>query len=87
MGDTLPPFTIIMHETSRSFPAAAATATATAIDDQTFRPRNFSGARFFSFLNKGRFSTLSPQSAGVFLKIGCESGKFRARGVEDVRYF
>ena len=25
------------------------------------------------------FSTLSPQSAGVFLKIGYESGKFRAR--------
>ena len=49
------------------------------------RPRKFSGACLFSFLNKGRFSTLSPQSAGVFLKIGCESEKFRARVVEDYR--
>ena len=48
---------------------------------------NFSGARSFSFLNEGRFSTLSPQSAAVFTKIGCELGKFRARGVEDVPYF
>ena len=56
-------------------------------DDQTFRPQDFSGARLFSFLNKGLFSTLSPQSAGVFLKMGYESGKFRAKGVKDVRYF
>ena len=44
------------------------------------RDSNLSGARFDCFLNKGQFSTLSPQSAGVFPKIGCESGKFRARG-------
>ena len=47
---------------------------------------NFSGARLFGFLNEGQFSTLSPQSATVFPKIGCESGEFRARGVEDVCY-
>ena len=41
---------------------------------------NFSGARSFSFLNEGHFSLLSPQSAAVFTKIGCKSGKFRARG-------
>ena len=44
---------------------------------------NFSGARIFSFLNEGRLSTLSPQSAAVFTKIGCESGKM----VEEVPYF
>ena len=54
---------------------------------QTFPPRNFSGARLFIFLNKGRFSTLSSQLAWVFRKMGCEFGKFRARGVKDVRYF
>ena len=32
------------------------------------------------------FSTLSPQPAGFFLKIGYESGKFRARGVEDAEF-
>ena len=74
----------LVRVTSRSFPAVAAAAT--AANDQTFRPRNFSGARLFSFLNKERFSTLSPQSAGVFLKMGYESGEFRAMGVEDVRY-
>ena len=75
----------LVRVTSRTFPATAAT---TAADDaQTFCSRNFSGTRLFIFLNKGRFSTLSPQSAGVFLKMGYESGKFRARRVKDVRYF
>ena len=41
------------------------------------RPETFLGAGIFCFLNKGRNSTLSPQSADVFPKIGCESGKFR----------
>ena len=75
----------LVRVTSRSFPAVAAAAT--AANDQTFRPRNFSGARLFSLLNIGRFSTLSPQSAGVFLKMGYKSRKFRARGAEDVHYF
>ena len=48
---------------------------------------NFSEARWFCLLSKRPFFTLSPQSAGVFPKIGHESGKFRARGIEDVRYF
>ena len=67
------------------------TATAAADDVQTFCPNFLSmklfEARVLSFLNEGRFSTLSPTSAEVFLKMGCESGKFRARGVEDVHYF
>ena len=51
----------LVRVTSRSFTAAAlSAATATATDDQTFRPQNFSGARLFRFLNKGLFSTLSP---------------------------
>ena len=42
----------------------------------------------FCFLNKVKFPTLSLQSVVVFLlKIACKSEKFRARGVEDVRYF
>ena len=60
---------------------------ATATDVQTFRQRNFSEVRRFCFLNKVRFPILSPQSAGIFLKIACKSEIFRARGVEDVRYF
>ena len=43
--------------------------------------RNFSEACLFSFLNKGRFSTLSPQSAKVFLNTGYESGKFRTMSI------
>ena len=57
---------------------AAATA-ATAVMETLCS--NFSELRTFCFLNKGRFSTLSPQSAGFFLKITCEMGKFRARRV------
>ena len=48
---------------------------------------NFSEARWFCFLNKGQFSALSSQSAGVFSEIGYESGKFGARGLEGVCYF
>ena len=41
------------------------------------RPETLLGAGIFCFPNKGQNSTLSPQSADVFPKIGCESGKFR----------
>ena len=40
-------------------------------------PETFLGAGIFCFLNKGQNSTLSPQPADIFLKTGCESGKFR----------
>ena len=50
-------------------------------------PETFLGVNAFCFLNEGQNSTLSTQSAEVFPKIGFESGKFRARRVEDVRYF
>ena len=43
-------------------------------------PSNFPWARFDYLLNKGQFSTLSPQSAGLFPKIRCESREFRAKG-------
>ena len=49
-------------------------------DAQTFCSRNFSRASLFSFLNKERFSTLSPQSGGVFLKIGYELGNLGRGG-------
>ena len=58
--------------------ATAATA-ATAARDQNFsvRPETFLVAGEFCFLNEGQHFTLSLQLAEVFLKIGCESGKFR----------
>ena len=71
----------LVRVTSRSFPLAATTIA----DAQTFRPRNFFGPHLFSFLNKGQFSTFLPQSAGVFLKMRYELGKFRAKGVKNVR--
>jgi len=51
-----------------------------ATDDETFCARNFSGARLSSFLNKGLFSTLSPQSAGVFSKNGTWIGEIQGKG-------
>ena len=41
------------------------------------RTETFLGAGVFCFLNTGQNSTLSPQSANVFLKTGCKLGKFR----------
>ena len=51
----------LVRVTSRSFPTAAAAP----------EPETFLRARLFRFLNKEHFSTSSPQSGGVFLKIGC----------------
>ena len=67
----------LVRVTSRSFPTAAAAAAAPA-------PETFLRARTFCFLNKVQFSTLSAQSAGVSLKMGCESGKFMARKIEHL---
>jgi len=54
----------LVRVTSRSFPAAPAAAAPP-------EPETFTGVRLICFLNKEQFSTLSSQSDGVFLKIGC----------------